>query len=79
MPQEQATDLYSYRARRRAQAYLRLRLLELREADLDRARAVIEGRLGVDDLFSTPPEQASRPAGAEKSSRGRNDTPAPAR
>jgi hypothetical protein len=36
---------------------LRLRLLELREADLDRARAVVEGKLGVDALFpvTTPP------------------------
>jgi hypothetical protein len=52
-------DLYSMRARRMVQAYLRLRLLELRETDLERARAVIEGRLRVDDLFSPTPGQAS--------------------
>jgi hypothetical protein len=31
--------------------YLRLRMLELREADLDRARLVIEHRLSVDQLL----------------------------
>jgi hypothetical protein len=36
------------------QTYLRLRLLELREAQLERVRAVIEGRLKVDDLLETP-------------------------
>jgi hypothetical protein len=57
-------DLYSARARRMVQAYLRLRLLELREQELDRVRAVVEGRLGVDALFSPEPEQASQRAGA---------------
>jgi hypothetical protein len=33
----------------------------LRKADLDRARAVIEGKLGVDALFA-PPTQAGRRA-----------------
>ena len=33
-------------------AYLRLRLLELRERDLDRVRAVVERKLGVDALLS---------------------------
>jgi len=42
--------LYSLRARRRFAAYLRLRLLELREAGLDRAAAVIEHKLPVADL-----------------------------
>ena len=54
-----ARDLYSQHARRMLQAYLRLRLLELREAELDRVRAVVEGRLGVDALFSPEPGQAS--------------------
>jgi len=39
-------------------AYLRLRMLELREADLDRVRAVIEHRLSIDALITpgeTPP------------------------
>jgi len=52
-------DLYSARARRLVRAYLQLRLLELRNAELDRVRAVIEGKLGVDALFSPPPRQAS--------------------
>jgi hypothetical protein len=45
------TRLYSAHARRLIQSYLRLRILELREADLDRVRAVIEGKLRVDDLL----------------------------
>jgi hypothetical protein len=40
-------------------AYLRLRMLELREDDLARVRQVIQGKLGVDALFSPPPGQAS--------------------
>jgi hypothetical protein len=36
------------------QTYLRLRLLELREADLERARAVIEHRLSIDQLLDQP-------------------------
>jgi hypothetical protein len=40
---------------------MRLRMLELREAELDRVRAVIEGKLGVDSLFLLPPIQASKP------------------
>jgi hypothetical protein len=56
-----ARDLYSAHARRLVRAYLRLQLLELRKADLDRARAVIEGKLGVDALFA-PPTQAGRRA-----------------
>jgi hypothetical protein len=54
----QARDLYSARARRLVRAYLRLQMLELRKAELDRVRAVIEGKLGVDALFSPPPTQA---------------------
>jgi len=45
-----ATDLYSARARRRFASYLRLRLLELREAGLERAAQAVERRLPVDDL-----------------------------
>jgi len=55
--------LYSPRARRTTQNYLRLRLLELREADLDRARAVIEHRLDIRDLLGepkAPPKDARR-------------------
>jgi hypothetical protein len=50
-PAADATSLYSPHARRLIQAYLRLRLLELREEDLDRVRAVIEGKLRLDDLL----------------------------
>jgi len=53
-----ARSLYSRQALRQMRAYLRLRMLELREADLDRVRAVIERRLSVDDLLApgeTPP------------------------
>jgi len=60
LPREQARDLYSARARRVITGYLRLRLLELREADLDRARAVIEGKLGADRLFEEPPAHRLR-------------------
>ncbi|MFN2459257.1 MAG: hypothetical protein ABR591_00990 [Candidatus Velthaea sp.] len=49
-----AAGLYSPRARRAAQIYLRLRLLEMRETDLDRARAVIERRLGIEALVDEP-------------------------
>jgi hypothetical protein len=50
----EALDLYAPRVRRSTITYLRLRLLELREADLDRARAVIEHRLSIDDLLAEP-------------------------
>jgi hypothetical protein len=42
-------------------AYLRLRMLELREADLDRVRLVIEHRLSVDDLIAPDAAGAERP------------------
>jgi hypothetical protein len=58
LPPSPARDLYSARARRLVRSYLRLRLLELRETDLDRARAVIEGKLGADALFGNAPTQA---------------------
>jgi hypothetical protein len=50
--------LYSPQARRLVRAYLRLQMLELRKTELDRVRAVIEGKLGVDTLFSPSPAQA---------------------
>jgi hypothetical protein len=51
--------LYSPHARKLVQTYLRLRLLESREADLERVRAVIERRLSVDRLLDdeTPPRK----------------------
>jgi len=60
------TSLYSRRARRLVQSYLRLKLLELRESDLERARAVIERRLGPDALLDAaplPPRPSAGPAG----------------
>ncbi|GAC1299277.1 MAG: hypothetical protein NVSMB19_03040 [Vulcanimicrobiaceae bacterium] len=45
-----ADELYAPRARRRFAAYLRLRLLEMRQAGLVRAAAVVERRLPVDEL-----------------------------
>jgi hypothetical protein len=63
LPREHARDLYSLRARRLVMGYLRLKLLELRENDLDRARAVVEGKLGVDTLFSPSATQAGIRAG----------------
>jgi hypothetical protein len=49
-----ADELFSLRARRRAAAYLRMRVLELRKARLDRAADVIERRLPVDELLQAP-------------------------
>jgi hypothetical protein len=49
-----ADELFSLRARRRAAAYLRMRILELRKARLDRAAEVIERRLPPSELLSAP-------------------------
>jgi hypothetical protein len=57
-----ASDLYSPRARRLVRSYLRLQMLELRKAELDRVRAVIEGKIGVDALFSPAPTPAANRA-----------------
>jgi hypothetical protein len=52
--------LYSRHARRVAQAYLRMKLLELREADLERVRDAVERGLGPDAFLPTPrPARAS--------------------
>jgi hypothetical protein len=40
-----------------------LRLLELHETDLDRARAAIERRLSIDELLAEPTPPASLPCG----------------
>jgi hypothetical protein len=50
----EADEIFSPRARRRAAAYFRMRVLELRKARLDRAAEVIEHRLPVDELLRTP-------------------------
>jgi hypothetical protein len=44
-------DLFSLRARRRFAAYLRIRLLEMREAGLERAAQAVERRLPVEELL----------------------------
>jgi len=51
-----AAALYSRRSRRLVQSYLRLKLLEMRERDLERARKVVERKLGIGSLLGeTPP------------------------
>jgi len=52
--------LYSPRLRRSTVMYLRLRLLELREEGLERARAVIEHRLNIDELLGDPPRSVQK-------------------
>ena len=51
--------LYSLRARRRAAILLRMELLELHKAQLDRAKAVLEGTLTLEELLG-PPAKAAR-------------------
>ncbi len=54
-----AAALYSRRSRRLVQSYLRLKLLEMRERDLERARSVVERKLGIKALLGeTPPPDA---------------------
>jgi len=54
-----ASSLYSRRSQRLVRSYLRLKLLEAREADLDRARLVVERKLGIRALLGeTPPPRA---------------------
>lgn len=63
-PAAAAIELFAPRVRRSTQTYLRLRLLELREEDLDRARAVIEHRLRINDLLNdeSDPRAVGKPA-----------------
>jgi len=54
-----ATALYSRRSLRLVRSYLRLKMLEMREADLERARKVVERKLGIRALLGeTPPPNA---------------------
>ncbi len=46
-------SLYSKRALRRARTILELKLLELREAQLERVRKAIERRVPIDQLLRT--------------------------
>jgi hypothetical protein len=56
LPRHAAAALYSRRSRRLVQSYLRLKLLEMRERDLERARKVVERKLGIGALLGeTPP------------------------
>ena len=49
-----AADLYSRRALRRARTILLLKLLDLREARLDRVRKAIERRLPIEQILDEP-------------------------
>jgi len=64
--ERQVDVLYSARSRRRIATYLRLKFLEMRKADLDRAALVVQHRLGVDSLFlpanPVPPRKDARQA-----------------
>ena len=51
----QDLSLYSLRARRRAATILQLELLELRKAQLERVRKVIEKKLPIDTLVDPKP------------------------
>jgi hypothetical protein len=55
-----AAALYSRRSRRLVQSYLRLKLLEMRERDLDRARQVVERKLGIGALLRETPRPDAR-------------------
>jgi hypothetical protein len=55
-----AAALYSRRSRRLVQSYLRLKLLEMREADLERARKVVERKLGIKSLLGETPPPSTR-------------------
>jgi hypothetical protein len=46
-----AAALYSRRSRRLVQSYLRLKVLEMRERDLELARRVVERKLGIGALL----------------------------
>ena len=50
---------FTLRERRRLRALLRLRLLELRLAGLERVKAVLEQRLPIDALFERAPGPAA--------------------
>jgi hypothetical protein len=53
-------SLYSRRSRRLVQSYLRLKLWEMREADLERARKVVERKLGIGSLLGETPAPDAR-------------------
>lgn len=55
-----ASAFYARRSRRLVQSYLRLKLLEMREADLERARKVVERKLGIRGLLGETPAPNAR-------------------
>jgi len=59
-PHPATASLYSRRSRRLVQSYLRLKLWEMREADLDRARKVVERKLGIRSLLGETPAPNAR-------------------
>lgn len=59
-PHPDAAALYSRHSRRLVQSYLRLKLWEMREADLERARKVIERKLGIGALLGETPAPTHR-------------------
>ena len=56
--------LYARHARRLVQSYLRMKLWEMREADLERAKAAIERGLGPDTFLSSSRAPSPLPSGA---------------
>jgi len=54
------SSLYARRTRRLVQSYLRLKLYEMREADLERARKVVERKLGIKALLGETPAPNAR-------------------
>jgi hypothetical protein len=59
-PHPASASLYSRRSRRLVQSYLRLKLWEMREADLERARKVVERKLGIRSLLGETPAPHAR-------------------
>ena len=49
-----ANELYARQTRRRIAHYLRLRLLELHQAKLERVSKVVRGELSIDELLREP-------------------------
>ncbi|MBV9439739.1 MAG: hypothetical protein JOZ24_07085 [Candidatus Eremiobacteraeota bacterium] len=54
------SDLYSRRARRLVQSYLRMKVMETRQLDLERVRKVIDRKLGIDALLGETPLPRAR-------------------
>lgn len=59
-PHPATASLYSRRSRRLVQSYLRLKLWQMREMDLERARKVVERKLGIGSLLGETPAPDAR-------------------